>query len=149
MELERRGRVRLSYLLEQLETGCRQRIRQTSRLKSISGECTKHTKRSNPRGCGRRGSADDRAVRSRLGGKPLQDLEQDELGNLLSTAGARRLHSQKERRPADFRCAHRKRSDRADGGQTAYRAGSGSPIPARLLRLQTEEIGPGRGWSHA
>src|SRR5438105_2417973 len=29
------------------------------------------------------------------------------------------------------------------------RAGSGSHIPARLLRLQTEEIGPGRGWSHA
>src|SRR3984893_11058325 len=54
-----------------------------------------------------------------LGGKPLQDLEQDELGNLLPTAGARRLHSQKEWRPADFRCAHRKRSDRADGGQTA------------------------------
>src|SRR5205807_5910026 len=83
-----------------------------------------------------------------LGGN-LYKMEQDELGNLLSTAGARRLHSQKERRPADFRGAHRKRSYRADGGQTAYRAGSGSHIPARLLRLQTEEIGPGRSWSHA
>src|SRR5712675_1007390 len=59
------------------------------------------------------------------------------------------VHSQKERRPADFRCAHRSRSYRADGGQTAYRAGSGSDISARLLRLQTEEIGPGRGWSDA
>src|SRR5207237_6731266 len=127
----------------------RQRIRQTSSLKSISGECTKHTKRSNPMGVrpawiGRRSSSSKPTW-----GKPLQDREQDELGNLLSPAGARRLHSQKERRPADFRGAHRKRSYRADGGQTAYRAGSGSHIPARLLRLQTEEIGPGRSWSHA
>src|SRR5260370_38285351 len=98
-------------------------------------------------GGGRRGEADGRGVRSRFGGNPLQDLEQDELGNLLSPAGARRLHSQKERRPEDFRGAHRKRSYRADGGQTAYRAGSGFHIPARLLLLQTQEIAPGVGWS--
>src|SRR5271165_741183 len=46
-------------------------------------------------GCGRRGRADNRAIRSRLEGKPLQDMEQNELRNLLSTAGARCLHSQK------------------------------------------------------
>src|SRR6266478_1798545 len=58
---------------------------------------------------GRCGWADDRAVRSRLEGQPLQDLEQNELGKLLSTAGARRLHSEKIWRPADFGRAHRKR----------------------------------------
>jgi len=58
-----------------------------------------------PAWIGRRSSS-----RSRLGGKPLQDLEQDEFGNLLSTAGARRLHSKKSGGQRIFRGAHR--SDR-------------------------------------
>src|SRR5277367_3149594 len=48
-----------------------------------------------------------------------------------------------------LRCAHGRRSDRADGGQTTDRAGPRSNFPARLLRLQTEKIGSGRGWGHA
>ena len=56
-------------------------------------------------GRGWSGRTDDRAVRSRLEEQPLQDLEQDELGSLLSTAGSRRVHSQKEWRREDFRCA--------------------------------------------
>ena len=36
---------------------------------------------------GRRGRADDRAVRSQSEGQSLQDLESDEFGKLLSTAG--------------------------------------------------------------
>ena len=46
----------------------------------------------------------------------LQDLEQDELGNLLSAAGARCLHSEEEWGRADFGCTHRERPDCADGG---------------------------------
>ena len=36
-------------------------------------------------------------------------------GSYLSTAGARRLHSQKDWRPADFRCAYRSGSCGPDG----------------------------------
>ena len=50
-----------------------------------------------------------------LSEKSVQDLESDELGKLLSTAGPRRLHSQKEWRGKDFGCAHRGRSRGADG----------------------------------
>ena len=52
-----------------------------------------------------------------LSRQSLQDLESDELGNLLSAAGARRLHSQKEWRRKDFGCAHRGGSRGADGSQ--------------------------------
>ena len=45
---------------------------------------------------------------------------QNELGKLLSTAGARRLHSQKDWRSADFRCAHRGGSRGADGRQATH-----------------------------
>jgi hypothetical protein len=38
---------------------------------------------------------DDRGFRSRSGGEPLHDLEQDELGKLVSVAGTRCRHSQK------------------------------------------------------
>ena len=44
----------------------------------------------------------------------------DQLGNLLSTACACRLHSQKVWRPADFRCAHCSRSRGADGRQARH-----------------------------
>ena len=50
----------------------------------------------------------------------LQAMEPNELGELLSTAGARRLHSQKDWRPADFRCAYRSGSRGPDGCQTAH-----------------------------
>ena len=49
------------------------------------------------------------AVRSRLEGESLQDLEQDELGKLLSATGPCRPHSEKDWGPADFGCAHRER----------------------------------------
>ena len=42
------------------------------------------------------------------------------LRKLLSSAGARRLHSQKVWRPKDFGCAHRSRSCGADGGQASH-----------------------------
>ena len=45
--------------------------------------------------------------------------------------------------------ADRRRSDRADGGQTADRAEPRSYIPGRLLRLQTGKIGSGCGRGHA
>ena len=48
----------------------------------------------------------------------LQDLEQNEFGNLLSASGSRRLHSEKEWRAKDFGCANCGRSCGADGGQT-------------------------------
>src|SRR5262249_58281317 len=71
-------------------------------------------------GFGRCGWTDDRAVRLRLAEQSLQALESDELGKLLSTTGARRLHSQKGWRPADFRCANRSGSSGPDGCQTTH-----------------------------
>src|SRR5215831_6174406 len=71
-------------------------------------------------GFGRCGWADDRAVRSRLAEQSLQALEQNELGKLLSTAGTRRLHSQKDWRSEDFRCAHCGRSCGPDGCQATH-----------------------------
>src|SRR5262249_1392004 len=56
------------------------------------------------------------AVRGRLEEQPLQDLEQDELRNLLSSAGTRRLHSQEVWRPKDFGGTHSSRSRGTDGG---------------------------------
>ena len=74
-----------------------------------------------------------KAVKSNKGaagvdGQTIEQFEADLKGNLykiwnrMSSGtyfGARCLHSQKERRRKDFRCAHRKRSYRPDGGQAA------------------------------
>ena len=56
---------------------------------------------------------------ARLEAKSLQDLESDEFGKLLSATCSRCLHPQEEWRRADFGSAHRERSHRAGGGQTA------------------------------
>jgi len=49
-----------------------------------------------------------------------KDLEPNEFGNLLSSAGACRLHTQEVWRPEDFGCAHSGRSRGADGDQTSH-----------------------------
>jgi hypothetical protein len=51
--------------------------------------------------------------------KSLQDLESYEFGKLLSSTGSRCSYSQEEWGRADFGGAHRKRSYRTSGGQTA------------------------------
>src|SRR4051812_33543538 len=81
--------------------------------------------------CRRRrgGWADDRAVRRRLEGQSLQDLEQNELGKLLSTTGPRRRHSEKEWRAAASGGANRSRSCGADGCQADDRAEAGLHSP--------------------
>src|SRR6201746_826208 len=96
MRLERRGRVRRAESLRQLATGgrgerSRQAIqdRQEAGLRSLQGGQGQCWRR-------RGGRADDRAVRRRLEEQSLQALEQDELGKLLSAAGPRRRHSEKE-----------------------------------------------------
>ena len=75
-----------------------------------------------------------KAVKSKRGaagvdGQTLEAFEADLAGNLykiwnrmssgylLSTSGARRLHSKEDGRRTDFRCAHYQRPDCADGGQ--------------------------------
>src|SRR6516225_4566205 len=106
MGLEQRGRVRWSHdrsnwKQEDLDACDRQAVqhRQEPAVRSVqSGEIQWRSRR--------RGWADDRAVRSRLEEQSLQDLEQDELGNLLSSASTRRLHSEKVWRTTDFGCAH-------------------------------------------
>ena len=55
-----------------------------------------------------------------LKGNLYKIWNQDELGKLLSAAGARRLHSEEDWRPEDFGCAHRSGSRGADGGQAAH-----------------------------
>src|ERR1700722_1069229 len=69
--------------------------------------------------CWRRrgGWADDRAVRRRFERQSLQNLEQDELGKLLSATGSRRLHSEEEWRAAASGRTNCGRSCGADGGQ--------------------------------
>src|SRR5208282_6442081 len=52
-------------------------------------------------------------------------------------------------RRKDLRCAHCRRSHRADGCQTTDRGGSRFHLPAGLLWLPTEEIGSGRRGGHA
>src|ERR1700694_5000999 len=110
MGLERRDRVRRSFgrnnrKQEDADTYDRQAV-QYYKEASVRGlqsgqiQC----------GFGRCGWADDRAVRFRLAEQSLQALEPNELGKLLSTTGARRLHSQKDWGPADFRCAYRSSS---------------------------------------
>lgn len=65
---------------------------------------------------------------ARVDGQTLATFEKDLAGNLykvwtdvlrdvLPTAGSRCLHSKEEWRRKGFGCAHRQRSDRADGGQ--------------------------------
>src|ERR1700677_2073829 len=116
MRLERRGRVRRAASLRQLATGgrgerSRQAVqyRQAAGLRSLQGgqgQCW----------CRRGGWTDDRAIRSRVGRQSLQALEQDELGKLLSAAGARRRHSEKEWRAKASRGAHRCPRGGASGG---------------------------------
>src|SRR6516225_11817520 len=105
MGLEQRGRVRWSHdqsnwKQEDLDACDRQAVqhRQEAGVRSVSSGPIQW------RG-GWRGRSDHRAVRGRLEEQPLQDLEQNELGNLLSAAGARRPHSQKVWGPKDFGCA--------------------------------------------
>src|SRR5215213_988242 len=115
MRLERRERIRRAASLRQLATGgrgerSRQAVqdRQEAGLRSLQdgqGQCRR----------GRGGWTDDRVVRSRVGRQSLQTLEQDELGKLLSAAGARRRHSEKEWRAKASGGANRGRSCGADG----------------------------------
>jgi hypothetical protein len=90
---------------KKLETGRRRRIRQTNRSISRRSKCMRHSRRSNPMRVQPGWMADYPVVRGRLAGKSLQAMESNELRKLLSAAGTGRLHSQKDWRAADFRCA--------------------------------------------
>ena len=96
MRLERRGRVRAGCIIgttwqqEDAVSAADKPFSIDKKLvyeayKAVKGQCW----------CRRSGRSDDRTVRCRLEGKPLQALEQDEFGKLLSTAGTRRRRSEK------------------------------------------------------
>ena len=106
MGLERRGRVRWSCFAKQLDDGMTSKDTTDKPFKIEKRQVYEayQAVKSN------KGAADDRAVRCRSVGQPLQDLESDELGQLLSTAGSCCRDSQKVWRREDFRCAHGRRS---------------------------------------
>src|SRR6476469_9673477 len=107
MGLEQRGRVRRlhernNWQQEDLDACDKQTVpnRKALSVRSVSSDPIQ-------RKSGWGGWTDARAVRGQLVGKSLQDLEPDEFGYLLSSAGARRPHSEKEWRREDPGRAHR------------------------------------------
>src|SRR5215472_6720673 len=108
MGLEQRGRVRWlhernNWKQEDLDACDKQTVpyREAMAIRSVSSDQIQ-------RKGGWGGWSDARAVRGRLVEKSLQNLESDEFGYLLSSASARRPHSEKEWR--------RSRSSGANGG---------------------------------
>src|SRR5262249_62004198 len=78
-------------------------------------------------------------------GEPLQDLESDVFGKLLSTAGAARGDPESERGVKTAGDSHGRRPRGADGRQEASGAAGGAALPSRLLRVSPRKIGAGCG----
>ena len=97
-------------------------------------------------GCPGSGRAGAGRVRGRSEGQPLQDLESDELGVLLSASGQGGGDPQAARRRGpSARRAHDLRQDRSDGRGHVSGAAGGAEVPPGLLWLPAEQVGPGGG----
>jgi hypothetical protein len=82
------------------------------------------------------GCADVRSARSQPERQPLQDLEQNEFGTLLSTIGACRLHSEEEwRRAGTPDEAAASRHDRTNGSAKSIAGAAQVGKPRRLWSL--------------
>ena len=85
--------------------------------------------------------ADPGRVRVRSEEQPLQDLESDELGVLLSAPGAGGRDPEAAWRWGPFaRRADGRRPGRADGGGHASGGAGGTSVPPRLLWLPAEQV---------
>jgi len=75
--------------------------------------------------------------------EPLQDLESDVIGQLLSTTGADGEDTKEKRWGKKAGHSHSGRSNRTTGCEGETRAGIGTAVSCRLLRLSTGEVGIG------
>jgi hypothetical protein len=75
---------------------------------------------------------------------PLQDLESDVVGQLLSTAGADGQDTESEWWGKKAGHTDRIRSDRATSGEVEIGACSGPAISSGFLWLSAREVGAGR-----
>src|SRR5215831_10679557 len=100
------------------------------------------TSKSEPRsGRGRR--AVDCGFRKGPEKEPVQDLESNVVGQLLSTAGADGENSESKRwgkKAGHTDCGG---SDCATGGEVEIGAGGGPAVPSGFLRVSTGEVGTG------
>src|SRR5207245_11447766 len=93
------------------------------------------------------GRAGPGAVRGRSCGQPLQDLESDELGDLVSAPcqGGCDPQAARQRSPSARR-AHDRRQDRSDGGGHVLGAAGGAEVSPGLLWLSAGKGGLAGGW---
>ena len=75
--------------------------------------------------------------------EPVQDLESDVVGQLLSAAGADGEDTESQRWGKEAGHTDRVGSDRATGGEVETGAGGGPAVPSGFLRVSTGEVGAG------
>src|SRR5712691_926976 len=75
--------------------------------------------------------------------EPVQDLESDVVGQLLSAAGADGEDTESKWWGKEAGHTERVGSDRADGSEVEIGAGGGPAVPSGSLRVSTEEVGFG------
>src|SRR5260370_16281743 len=78
--------------------------------------------------------------------EPVQDLESDVVGQLLSAAGADGEDTESKRRGKEAGHTDRVGSDRADGGGVETGAGGGPPGLFRFPRATPRGVGAGCRW---
>src|SRR5579872_5586107 len=84
-----------------------------------------------------------RAVDCGLREEPVQDLESDVVGQLLSAAGADGEDPESKRWGKEAGHTDRVGSDRAAGGEVETGAGGGPAVPSGFLRVSAGEVGAG------
>src|ERR1039458_2507648 len=100
-------------------------------------------------GSGRGRRANDCGFRKEPEREPVQDLESDVVGPLLSAAGADGEDSESQRRGKEAGHTDGVGSDRARGGEVETGAGGGPAVPSGFLRVSTGEVGLGGGGASA
>ena len=83
-------------------------------------------------------------VRGRSEGQPLQDLESDELGDLLSAPGqgGRDPQAARRRGPSAGRADDRRQGRADGGGHVSWSRGWSRSVPPGLLWLPAGQVGP-------
>src|ERR1019366_1921102 len=100
-------------------------------------------------GSGRGRRAIDCGFRKEPKREPVQDLESDVVGQLLSTAGAHGEDTESQRRRKEAGHTDRVGSDRASGGEVETGACGGPTVPSGFLRISTGVNGLGCGGASA
>src|SRR5215467_7438855 len=85
----------------------------------------------------------DCRLRGELEKEPVQDLESNVVGQLLSTAGADGENTESQRWGKKAGYTDCVGSDCANGGEVEIGAGGGPAVPCGFLRVSTGEVGTG------